>query len=149
MNVNVNIEPVKGWEKIKEVLLMFEHVFPHLREKIPSFDEYAKKLEKFACVCICQINTETCGILVFYANDVKEKTSYISLIGVLETWQGKHVGKQLLDYCIDRSVTCGMKYLKLEVDLDNTVARKFYTRNGFHECNYASDTSIYMKKTLN
>jgi len=135
----------------KEICLFikrFDCIFPHLKEKIDSYESYSKKLEKYASVVISKINDELCGILIYYANNMESKTAYISLIGVFPNYQGRGLGELLLDYCIENSRLNGMKRLSLEVDLDNSSAISFYKRNGFIECGSKSTTSIQMTKDI-
>ncbi len=135
----------------KEICLLikkFDCIFPHLKEKIDSYEVYSKKLEKYASVVISKINGELCGLLVYYANNMESRTAYISLIGVLPDFQGRRLGNKLLDYCIENSRLNGMSKLELEVDLDNDNAISFYRKNGFTECGFKSITSIQMRKDL-
>lgn len=132
-------------EKVYEVLVEFQEVFPHLMEKITSLEEYAKKLYTYAEVYVGIQEETTFGLLIFYANDKSTKTAYISLIGVKEEYRHQHLGEWLLEKCISVSKEAGMRQLKLEVDSDNINAKRFYKRNGFK---YVEDTgrdSIYME----
>lgn len=145
---DIEIKSIKNCDEIKSIILSFDPIFPHLKEKISSYDDYAKKLSEYANVVICKINQETAGLLVFYSNDIETKTAYISLIGVHQEYQGKKIGKILLEYCINASINCGMEYLKLEVDLDNTRAIRFYVNNGFENCEDSNGSSVHMCKKI-
>lgn len=148
-NIDVVMETVKDKEIIKELLLFFDPIFPHLREKITSYDEYADKLSSCANVIVCKVRNEIAGILVYYANDLINKTAYISLIGVCAKWQGKAISSALLGYCIRESLLQKMHFIKLEVDLDNSRAIRFYLKNGFEKCDNNGEYSIYMRKVIN
>lgn len=146
--MDIKIETAADQEKIKDLILTFDPIFPHLREKIPSYDEYAEKLSRYANVAVCKINGETAGLLVFYSNDLETKTAYISLIGVNKKWQGKGISGFLLDYCTEESKKSGMEFLKLEVDLDNARAIRFYLKNGFENCEKSEGSSVHMCKKI-
>lgn len=133
---------------VYEILVEFQDVFPHLMEKISSLEDYAEKLYQYAEVYIGIKNENTFGVLIFYANDKKTQTAYISLIGVKEQYRHQRLGEWLLETCISKSRDAGMKTLKLEVDLDNANGKQFYERNGFV---YGEDTgrdSIYMEISI-
>ena len=131
---------------IYDLLVSFENIFPHLTEKISSFDDYAQKLSEYAYVVEAREENESAGILVFYANDQKTKTAYISLIGVKKEKSRKGIGKALLNYCEEFSLKQGMSRLRLEVDKDNVNAIRFYEKNGFSCEGEASQDSFYMIK---
>lgn len=136
-------------KEIENCLREFDAVFPHLTERISSYEAYAMKLYQYANVYVCKSGMETCGLLVFYSNDMLNETAYISLIGVHEAYRGKRVGSFLLDWCKSFSKRMGMKKLKLEVDFDNEQAIAFYLRKGFSKCE-KEDTrsSMYLRMDL-
>ena len=144
----MEIQRVTNKGQIVSLLYQFECVFPHLHEKVQNYDEYAEKLAKHAVIGIMKDKQDTCGLIVFYANDIQNLTAFISLIGVLPAWQGKHLGQQLLEYSISEAISAGMQSLRLEVDLDNQRAIAFYERCGFDYSGTCTPTSIYMEKTL-
>ena len=119
-------------------LCEFLPLFPHLTEKV-EINEYAQKLSGYANFYVAKENEENIGVLVFYANDIKTKTAFISLIGVKDAWQGKGLGKWLLEVCIQNAKQQKMQKIALEVDNDNPNATEFYKRNGF----------VFVKKTEN
>jgi len=144
----VEFERIKEIRLIREAICFFEPIFPHLKEKISSYDEYAEKLSRYANVVVCKENHESVGLLVCYANDSKTKTAYVSLIGVQPQWQGKKIGKALLEFCIAFSLKEGMEFLKLEVDSDNARAMRFYSNFGFDFCGESGASSVYMCKRI-
>lgn len=90
---------------------------------------------------------EPIAYCAFYANDVDSKSAYISLIAVRPEYQHLHIGKQLLECCLDIAIDRGMKSCMLEVKKNNDSAIRFYKANGFvflREC----ENSFLMKKEL-
>lgn len=135
---------INNAEDILKLLLEFDDVFPHLKEKVDSYEEYALKLSKNACVYKAVLNGENVGILVFYANDKQTKTAYVSLIGIKTEFQGMKLGSWLINECEKIAKRNGMKYIKLEVDVDNHSAIEFYFYMNFVYMCEATDTSNYM-----
>lgn len=148
MSEQLRFEKIFNVEQIYKLLKQFDCIFPHLKEKIISYQAYADKLSKYANTCVALRGEEICGLLVYYANDKTTKTAYIALIGVLPKFQGKGLGKLLLDYCIQESKIQEMQTLKLEVDLDNLQAISFYKKNNFFKCERIDETSMKMQKSL-
>lgn len=129
---------------ILKALGEFLPIFPHLCEKV-EINEYAQKLSNYANFYIAKENGENIGILVFYANDTNRKCAYISLIGVKDTYQGKGLGKWLLEFCENEAKQNGMKIIALEVDNDNLNGMKFYKRNGFVVVSETGNSKIMQK----
>ncbi len=134
--------------EILALLRQFDPVFPHLKEKIQNYQAFSEKLAAHAIVCAMRLDGILCGLLVFYANDLAHKVAYISLLGLLPAWQGRNLGRLLIDYCAQVSLQSGMENLQLEVDLDNHNAIRFYEKMGFSRFGGAMAQSMYMKKSL-
>lgn len=90
---------------------------------------------------------EPIAYCAFYANDADSKSAYISLIAVRPEYQHAHVGKRLLEYCMDLAIDRGMKSCTLEVRKNNDSAIRFYRANGFVFQN-ERESSFLMKKEL-
>lgn len=146
--MNVAFEKMTSAQEIYDLLIGFESIFTHLREKITSFEDYADKLSKKAEVVKSIIEGNSCGILVYYKNDQQNQVAYISLIGVLEEYRGKNVADLLLEYCQSDARQAGMTKIKLEVDIDNCRAIAFYRKKGFEKVGNAGEQSIYMQKSI-
>ena len=136
------IDRVSEKNAILELLFQFDIVFPHLKEKIDDYSEYAEKLQKNALVFTATENNSVCGMMVFYANDTVTKTSYLSLIGLLPHAQGRNIGANLMNFWENYSSNAGMQKLKLEVDTDNIHAINFYKKHNFSCMNKKNDNSF-------
>lgn len=134
--------------EILNMLIEFEEIFPHLKEKISGYEEYANKLSEFAYVYKAVKRDKTFGIIVFYANDFSNKIAYISLIGVKKEFQRMKLGTWLLEECIKMGKKYGMERMKLEVDTDNIKAIRFYEKNLFCKTEAASLSSMYMERKI-
>ena len=54
-------------------------------------------------------------------------------VAVARAWQGRGLARRLLDLHLRRLAGLGLRAVFLEVDADNTPARRLYARAGFHE----------------
>ena len=75
------------------------------------------------------------------------ETKYWFGICVLNSYQGKGYGKQILNSILDFADRKSIQ-LSLSVDVDNTVAIELYKKNGFVETRKTS-TIIYMERNYN
>lgn len=121
---------VIGKSDILSLLYEFDSVFPHNREKVSDYDNWASKISDNGFAVVTD-NDEHAGMAVFYANDTEGRKGYISLIGLKPDFRGRGLGKSLLSDVIDEMKKNGMSSVLLEVDDDNQSAKDFYTRFGF------------------
>ena len=75
------------------------------------------------------------------------ETKYWFGICVLNTYQGKGYGKQLINFILDFADRNSIS-LSLSVDIDNIVAIELYKKNGFIETRKTA-TVIYMERPFN
>jgi len=61
------------------------------------------------------------------------KTAFIDELYISEDYRGKGIGKTALKFAEKFAKEKGYKYLRLEVELSNTIAQKIYRANGFKE----------------
>lgn len=61
------------------------------------------------------------------------KTAFVDELYISEKYRGKGIGKTALKFAEDFAKEKGYKYLRLEVELSNTIAQKIYRANGFKE----------------
>lgn len=62
-------------------------------------------------------------------------------------YQKLHIGKQLIETCLQIAESYGMQTCSLEVRKNNTLAIRFYQRNGFVFQDEKTD-SFFMKRDL-
>ena len=144
----MQVQNITDHEQILSLLYKFDCVFCHMHEKVQNYGIYAQKLADKAQVYLMQEKEETCGLVVMYDNDTVESVAFVALFGLLPGWQGKMLGKEMMDLCCTKAKASGMKKMRLEVDLDNHRAIAFYLRNGFIPAGECSSISMYMEKTL-
>ena len=149
MDVAYKIETIKDWEKIEQVLLLFDSSFPRpLSERIGNLKDYARKLSENAVINIVSLENKIIGFAAYYCNDGLKKQAFLTQIAVADDFQGQRVGDILLEFCIETSIQNGMEKLVCEVDDTNSVALKFYKKRGFVFLKSASDGSHFLEKSL-
>lgn len=121
---------VIGKSDILNLLYEFDSVFPHNREKVSDYNNWASKISDNGFAVVTDNNNHA-GMAVFYANDLEGRKGYISLIGLKPDFRGKGLGKSFLNDIIEEMKKCGMNSVYLEVDDDNQGVKAFYTRFGF------------------
>jgi len=97
--------------------------------------DYVAKLIKYSDICLCydQIPENITGIIALYANDYLNLISFISIFGVLQEYQGKKIGYNLLLNAIKFAHNKGMKEIILNVHKENYKAIRLYQRFDFVE----------------
>ena len=144
----MTVETVKAPEQIYKLLLRFDSVLPHLREKVTDYRAFSEKLAKYANVLCAVEGEKACGFAVFYANDESTKMSFLTLLACAREEQGKGLGKYLMEHAFETATKAGMTGMRLEVDLDNPGAIAFYKKLGFREVGEKLSGSMYMERKL-
>ena len=108
------------------------HLFiPELSSKV-SLYEYSNKISKFAKVFFLNRNNIDIAMAAFYVNSQTQK-AYITSISIIQEYQKKGIGVQLLNKVEEVSKLCAMKFIELEVDKRNHQAISLYKKLGFCE----------------
>ncbi len=141
----MEVKIFKDNNDIFELLIEFDNCFPHLKEKVANYYEFAFKLAKNANVITIQKDHKNVALCVFYANDEKTKIGYISLIAVKRSHRGLNWGKEILSETIQFMQKKGMQKLRLEVDNDNENAIGFYYHMGFKKIGKVGKESFYLE----
>ena len=128
------LQAVTQPDEIYQLILRFDDVLPHLKEKVADYRTFSQKLSQFAKVRVAVEGDDICGFVVFYANDTQNHRGFVTLLACAREYQGCGVGRFLMEQACAEAAAEGMKVLRLEVDLDNTGAIAFYKKMGFHIC---------------
>lgn len=131
----------------KNIIQQFEHLFPYPLTKRPDFSDTLRKINEHAVFGVAY-SEEILGYVAFYCNDQKQKIAFLSLIAVNKNCQHQHVGTKLLQMVEEISLQHGMRFLKLEVSEENSVAISFYQNSGFEMRGKCSENSFFMIKKL-
>ncbi len=77
---------------------------------------------------------ESAGVLCGYAGlSVSGSDADIQTVAVADSFQGKGIGRKLLNQLVDRSHELKVAFIFLEVRSDNVSALSLYSLFGFHE----------------
>lgn len=144
--MNLICKVITEEQKIENLLNMFIDLLPTLKDK--TFKKIlCDKLYKYAQVIAIEYKNDIVGFSAFYANDSIDKIAFLSLIAVLDKYQGKQIGTFLLKKTETFSREKNMKYLKLEVKKNNIKAISFYKKN-YYQIIEENNQSFYMIKEL-
>ncbi len=96
-----------------------------------SIDDYAKKVLENASFLTVIIDSQIKGMAIFYMNRPQKDFAYLTYIATNKDIRGKGYGKKLLEKAI--SIVSKNRYasFRLEVNLNNCIARKLYQFLGF------------------
>ena len=121
-----------------------ENFSPSLYQRLDNYSKFIDKLYQHADNYAVVEEDILMGMISFYANDPVKKTAYITEIIVDKPYQGRGIGRKLIDICVGVSVRKGMNKIRLEVKKDNTGAIHFYNRLGFRYESDKSEEAVYM-----
>lgn len=121
---------VIGKTNVLNLLYEFDSVFPHNRENVSDYKNWASKINDNGFAVVTD-NDDHAGMAFYYANDLEGRKDYISRIGLKPNFRGKGFGKSFLNEIIEEMKKCGMNSVLFEVDNDNQSAKNFYIRFGF------------------
>lgn len=107
-NSNNNLE-----KDIMEFLKKIDSLFKiPLSQKI-NLDEYSKKIIRYADVFLAFDNESIVGIFAGYNNDEVFKISNVSVLGVLNEYQGKGIARKLINNFLKLAEEKKMKKVKV------------------------------------
>lgn len=144
----ISIREIADCEEKISIMKACDDAFPIKLFERADCEEIIKRITTFA-LFFAAFNKDNdkesvAGYVAFYANDVETKTAYISNIGVLEEYQEKGIGGDLLDVVIDNAQKEGMCKIRLEVLNSNEKAIDFYRHKGFSFAEKGKENTSYM-----
>ena len=93
-----------------------------------EFQRFLKK--RRSATCIAEFGTQIVGFAITVTN-TKNKLMHLVTLDILPEWQGKGVGKWLLQQIMRRARRDNVERINLEVAEDNPKAIQFYRNQGF------------------
>lgn len=130
MSLSVLINKINLNELIEIHLLCDEDFVPALSSRV-SIPEYCKKLHAHADIISLMHNKKTIGLVAVYANNQQERTAYISSVCMIKEFRGKGYSRLLLESTIEYVKLKELKFIHLEVGLENLPAISLYESFGF------------------
>lgn len=120
-----------GRQQIYEHLLSTEALFiPRLSESV-DIDSYSEKIRTNAVTFEAWSNELLTGLIAAYFNDTQNNIGYITNVSVLKEFQGNKIAAMLLEKCITYARLHHFQSIYLEVNKNNTGAKKLYSKYGF------------------
>lgn len=117
-------------------------IFLHLQEVNTSFtptlsaivdlEVFAKKIYNNAVRFEAWENKRLIGLLSVYFNDTIRKEGFLNHIAVVEEYKKQGISKKLMSNCINYGQQNCFLQIKLEVSIENQLARKLYENFGFN-----------------
>ena len=144
MNLNI----IRDKEQIYQVIKACDTAFEEPVIGSCSFDLLFSKICNYAIFIEACANDSPLGYAAMYANDIKSRVAYLTLIAVRPDYQNMGIGSALLAKCVCCAKDYNMKLLRLEVRKRNANAISFYKKNGFVIEKECSDISFYMLRKL-
>ena len=118
-------------EPIYKFLKICDDLFVNRLSSMVNLSEYSEKISKKSLQACYYVNGDLVGMSAFYTNNQKEKIAYISIICIKEDYQGKGIGKILLNETIKHIKTMGFHSIKMEVNKKNKRSFNLYKKFGF------------------
>ncbi len=132
-------------------------IYLHLKDVDSSFipflsslidlEKFSHKIYKNAIRFEAWHNERLVGVLSSYFNDTVTKEGFINHIAVKDDYKQKGISKKLMALCINYAKERGFLGIKLEVSLENKLARNLYESFGF-EIFEQNNAKIQMIKKL-
>lgn len=113
-----------------------------------TIKNYAEKIKVNAFTFEAWDGKELIGLVACYLNDKETLQGYVTNVSVLKKMHRKGIAKELLEKTQEKAIALGFKLLKLEVDVNNEKAIKFYKSLGF-ELSGRIGSKYFMVKRLN
>lgn len=139
---------VKSSEFLKAMIRLEKTMEPSLSLRGINIKNYSQKLMDCAELLILRGKEDIVGISAFYANNLQDRTAYLSFIAIMPDIVGLGLGRKLLDESEKRAMALGMGKMELEVLKNNLHAIDFYKKMGYTDYGKSSDHSKYMVKNL-
>lgn len=124
-----------------------ENIFEIPLMETSNIQEVLSKINVFG-IFLEAYTEKTLGFAAVYANDLKGKEGYITLIGVDDQMQRQGVGRRLLQTCEDVARCNSMNSIRLEVSKTNNKAMAFYIKNGFYYCGEDTEKTVFLVKKI-
>ncbi len=101
--------------------------------------EYSEKIYNKANIIIMEYGDINIGLLAYYVN---KDFCFISIIGIIEKYQKRGLGKRLFQILIEDMKNLNVSKIRLEVHNKNVKANTFYTKLGFTVCETTKNSRI-------
>lgn len=120
------------WPKTFANILSPEQI-AYMMKMMYAPEVMTKELSDGFLFAVLQLNGTPCGYMVFspYPEPDSKEEAKLHKLYLLEAYQGRGLGQQMLQYVMHRCKTAGFQTLRLNVNKQNQKAIKAYLRAGF------------------
>jgi ribosomal protein S18 acetylase RimI-like enzyme len=109
----------------------------------PQYETLLAKIHAYGDF-LAAYDCQPVGYVAMYANDMENRTAYVTLLAVRPGCQGLGIGEGLMRAGLTLAKSRGMKAAKLDVKKENQKAIRLYERLGFVLLGDAKQDSVYM-----
>ena len=146
---DIYFELVEDENEIYTLIDNYErYLIPTLKDRDISIRSYTQKLYQYGQTYAAYTEQKDIGCASIYANNLKEKTAYLSFIALDPLVRGKGIGGKFLAFLENKAKESGMKNLSLEVHRKNTISIAFYKHFGYQPSDDTEADSFHMIKEL-
>lgn len=128
--MRLNREPQDEARLLKIVQRLDSCFIPPL-STVVALDNYCHKLTAYAENLLLNFDGQDIGFVCFYANDIAQKTAFITAVAVDPQYAQRGLGMRLLEAAFTQARTLGMNQIRLEVNKHNQAALALYRKAGF------------------
>ncbi len=115
---------------------------------IIPIEQYVEKIISHSTIIPYYVNGNLKGVISYYNNDEAKEHSFLTLILISKDFQGKGLGKLLLQMSINDLKNKGFAYYSLEVLKSNEKAIRLYANNGFQNKQDRGELWLMEKKLI-
>lgn len=126
------------FEKVRTFLQETDNEFPTPLSVRVDIDAYAKKLSEFSEFSLCRDGESIVGMISCYTN--RPPLGYMTHACVKKQYQARKVFSKLFQQLRDNAKERGILRFQLEVDADNSHARRIYEHYGFRDVEFRPET---------
>ena len=126
------------FEEVRTFLQEMDNEFPTPLSVRVDIDAYAKKLSEFSEFSLCRDGESIVGMISCYTN--RPPLGYMTHACVKKQYQARKVFSKLFQQLRDNAKERGILRFQLEVDADNSHARRIYEHYGFREVEFRPET---------
>lgn len=137
----------KYYKEVKELIISNDKDFPVSIINRVNIDNYLEKIIQYGQSIIMIDNNKVIGCNLFYANDVKTRIGYITLLCVDRAYRKQGIASNLLKQAFSIMKDNGMIYCDLSTNQNNESSINLYTKHGFSTIEKKKE-ELHMRKAL-
>lgn len=113
-----------------------------------NIKDYCNKIHNLATLVTAWHHENLIGLNAIYLYDKKNKSAFITLNIVSQKYQGKKIGRKLLQICFEEAIEHNKDSILLEVNENAKPAINLYNKYGFINFKNSKPGAFFMRKLL-